>query len=106
MLTESDTGLSCNVFEGPVLVVAEENARRRVTGDVNVSPPVIIEVGCYRCKRVKPFDGSDARRSSDIFERQASAVMVEPHRAVRQTSRAAKDRHALPLAVGGLARQW
>src|SRR5262249_53883250 len=106
MLTKSNTGLSCNVFEGAVLIVAEEDARRRVTGDVNVGPTVTIEVGCYRCKRVKPFDSPDARRNTGILERQVSAVVVEPHRTVWQTSGPAKHWHALPFAVGGLARQW
>ena len=105
MLAESDSCLSSNVCKRSVPIIAKENAWGRIAGDVDVGPPVAIQVGGYGCKGIEAFHRCHTRARGDILKRQIAPIVVKGHRSERKAAGAAENRHALPFAVGSFARK-
>ena len=108
-----------NLPEGPVVVVAIQQARCAVAGDVDVRPSVVVEIGRRRAHPVgarrlpvaadehhrrRPARARDPRRVRDVGKRAVAAVAVEDVRAAGEPERPARDRDLVVAAVGGLAR--
>ena len=108
-----------DLAEGPVVVVAIEEARRGVAGHVDVGPAVVVEVRrpprpCRRspwaasCCRTKTMEEGPRGRAipdalRDVGERAVALVAVEHVRAPGESQRPAGDGDVVVAAVGGLA---
>jgi len=88
--------------EGSVVVVYEEQARRRVGGHKDIGPAVFVDVECDSCKTVGSPDRFDTRTLGNVGVCAVAIVSIERMRGNRQASRAAIDSDALVLAGGNL----
>ena len=103
VLAVRDAALDGRVGERPVVVVVVQNRRGRVARDVDVDPPVAVEVG-RRCGHgITAGHAGDARHRGHVGERAVAVVVKQEVRIGRQPARAAVDRHTLPDAVGPAA---
>ena len=103
VLAQRDAALERFFAERAVVLVAKEPARRRIAGDVDVGPAVVVVVRGHGGHRVRARGGRDARLPADVGERAVAVVVKELHRSGRQPARPAVHRHALPAAVRVLA---
>ena len=85
-------------------VVAEQPARRGIARDVDVGPAVVVEVGRHGGHRVRPGRRRDAGLPAHVGERAVTVVVKQFDESGGQAARTAVHRHALPAAVGVLAR--
>ena len=119
IFVERAAGRDRDLAERPVVIVAIQQARRAVAGDVDVRPSVVVEIGRRRAHPVgarrlpvaadehhrrRPARTGDARRVRDVGERAVAAVAVEDVRAAGEPERPAGDRDVVVAAVGRLAR--
>src|SRR5271169_4788342 len=91
-----------DIGEGAVMVVLEENAGFGVYGDVNVRPPVVVEIVRDGGDGVSRAGLENAGFLGNIGKGAVSIVVVEDVRIARKAARAAHGGNALPLAVAGL----
>ena len=97
-------GLDGDVGERAVVVVAVEDTRGRVAGNVNIGPAVVIEVRRHRSKRVMARRLQDAGLLRHVGKRAVAVVVIQDVGRGGQAARPAIHRHALPVAVFSLAR--
>ena len=120
VLVERAAGGDADLAEGAVVVVAVEQARRGVAGDVDVGPAVVVEIaadGAHAVRSDRPpvllmktttpraARIRDARLLGDILERAVAAIAVEEVGAAGKPVRSAGHRNVVVAAVGGFARQ-
>ena len=85
--------------EGPVLVVAIEEARRGVAGHVDVGPAVVVEI---RRRRSHAVGAGGLPVAAD--EDHGGGPAIEHVRAPCESERSAGDRDVVVATVGGLSR--
>ena len=90
--------------KGAVVLVAKEPARSGVARDVDVGPAVVVVVGGNGSHGIRAAGGCDAGLPADIGERAVTIVAKQLNESGRQAPWTAVHRHALPAAVGVLAR--
>ena len=115
---EGAAGRDRDLPEGAVVVVAIEEARRGVAGDVDVGPSVVVEIRRRRPHPVgargppvaaderhggRPAGMGDPRLLRDVDERAVSAVAIEDVRAAGESLRPAGHGDLVVAAVGRVA---
>ena len=92
------------VCERAVVVVAVEDGRRRVGGNVDVRPAVVGQVGGDGRHGIASGDARDARPLRDIDEHTVALVVIEEVGVGRKPLGTAIDWDAFPEAVRTLTR--
>ena len=90
-----------------VTVIHEEKTRRRVTGDIDVGPAVVVEVGGDGRHGKRAAGLINPRLDADIAESSVTVVVIQRAAAGRQPPGSANHRHSVPKAVfvvAGLGR--
>src|SRR5947207_6385056 len=87
-----------------VVLVHEQQARRGIAGNIDIGPPIIIEVGGRYVHAVSGRGFPDSRRLAGISESSLAVVSKQPAMSRRQTSWAAIHGKAFPGTVRTLAR--
>src|SRR5215471_9898824 len=103
--TESHSCQNGDVFKFPVFAILIESASSRVIGNINVRPPIVIEVGHQHSQPVGPRGCSDAAGFRDISESAVTVVVIKDIAAAFQTRRPASHHDALVEARSGF-RHW
>ena len=104
ILAERDAAQHAFLAERAVVVVHEQQAGRRIAGDVDVGPSVFVEIGGDDGHAVARRRGGDAGLFADVRERAVAVVAIQRMPAVRKAARAAEHRNPLPVAVAVRAR--
>ncbi len=119
ILIERAAGRNRDLAEGPVVVVAIQQTRRAVAGDVDVRPAVVVEIRRRRSHAVRarrppvaadkhhrggPARTGDARRFRDVGKCAVAAVAIEGVGAAGKSQRPAGDRDVVVAAVRRLTR--
>ena len=118
VLVEGAARRSGDLPERAVVIVPIEEARRGVARDVDVGPPVVVEVGGHGAHAVgsrrAPVAARedhrrgtartcDAGRLRDVLERPVAAVAIEHVRAAGKPQRPARHGDLVVATVGGVA---
>src|SRR5262249_7968572 len=96
IFVQSDAAFEADVFERAVVVIAEQEAWRGITGDVDIGPAVVIEIRGHGSHHVATLGLGDSRRPAYIAESTVSIVVIECSNAGRQSSWSTHHRSALP----------
>src|SRR5690349_4448881 len=96
VLVESDPSLESALGEGSVVVVAEEQARRSIAGDIDVGPAVAIEIGGSGGQGIVRFYGENAGLLADVRESAVAVVVIEAMPFLGHAVGTAEDRDAPP----------
>ncbi len=100
-----DAGLNGLVFEGAILLVLVVGCRRRVVGDIDVGPAIVVEIR-YRNAEAVGADGvPHAGLLGDIGKGAVAVVVVQDVFAAIEARRTARDLHAFVGAPGGLRQR-
>src|SRR5271154_3443376 len=92
--------------KGTVVVVHEKQAGSRIAGYIDIRPTVLVEVGRDHGHAVRLRGFRNSGFLADVGERPITIVSVQQMPSSWQTSRAAFDWNALPIAIRVLARGW
>ena len=82
-----------------VVVVSQQKAGRRVAGDVDIRPAIVIEIGRDGGHHITAGGFDNAGSFADVGECAIAVVAVERTAPGRQTAWPAHDRNALPVAI-------
>src|ERR1700750_390428 len=104
VFTQGDAAVQGFFNESAIVLVAKEQARRGIAGNVDVRPPVIVKISGDDRQTVSCAGLFDAGFFAYLAERAVSVVAVERVRAILQTARSAK--HLFRIATGELAATW
>ena len=119
MLVEGATRRHRNLAEGAVVVVAVEQARRRVARDVDVGPSIVVEVcrrgphpvragrppvAAHEHHRRRAARARDAGCLRDVSKRPVSAIAVQEVRAASEAKWTAGHRNVVVATVRRVAR--
>ena len=114
VFVERAAGRNRDLPERPVMIVAIQQARRAVAGDVDVRPSVVVEIRRRRAHPVRarrlpvaadedhrgrPARTGDPRRFRDVGECAVAAVAIEDVRAAGEPQRPAGNRDVVVAAV-------
>src|SRR4051794_5130607 len=102
VLAQGDAALDRLFAERAIVIVAEQQARRGVAGDVNVRPALVVEIRSHYRQSIAAFDLADAASLRDVGEDAFPVIPIKAVLAVREAARAAKD--AFDVAALGGAR--
>ena len=117
ILVERASGRNGDLPERPVVIIAIEQTRRTVAGDVDVGPSVVVEIGCRRSHAVRsrrlpvtadedhrrrPARASDPRRFRHVGECAVAAVAIEDIRAAGESQWSTRNRDVVVATVGRL----
>ena len=91
---ERAPGFDADIGKRSVLVVAIECGRRRIVGDVDVRPTVVVEVGYQHAEPISSIGLPDARFLRNVGERPVAVVVIERIYAARQPGRSTGDGQA------------
>jgi len=83
-----------------VVIVAQQETRRRIAGNIEVGPAIVVEIRRYRGQRIASLRLDEPRRRRHVRECFIPVVAIEFQPARRQTARPAGNRHSLPVARG------
>ena len=89
ILIQRHAALQTALGERAVVVVAEQQAGRRVARDVDIGPAVAIEIGGHGGQRVAGFTSENAGLLADIGECSVTVVVVQTAVLLRQPLRTA-----------------
>ena len=76
IFVESKTGTNADFFEGFAAQVVIVQTRGGIAGDVNVGPPIIIEVASERGKSVVVFGPGDMNLIRNIGEMPMPIILI------------------------------
>src|ERR1017187_1911973 len=92
-----------HIGERAVMIVAEQNARLRVNRNINVRPPVVVEVIGSGGDRIARTGLQNTRLLGNIGKRSVSVVVIKNVCVAGKAARAAHDGNTLPLAIAHVA---
>src|SRR6266478_10044544 len=88
-----------DIGESAVMIVLEENAWLRIYSNINIRPPIVIEIIRDRGDGVPRARLQNSRLLRNISKSAVSIVVIEDVRVARKATRSAHDRYALPLTI-------
>ena len=100
--TQRTACLERDVDKLAVLLILIERAGSRVIGDINVRPPVIIEIGRQNAQSVCAVRAEDSRTLGYIGERSIAVVVIENVLSPIHSRRPACHHHSFVEARAGL----
>src|SRR5882757_6158317 len=98
VVTVSATRHDCDIGERAIMVVLEQDARCRVHGNINIRPPIIVEVVRNSGNRIPRARLENSRLLRNVGKCAVTVVAIEKIRITIKPPWTTHDRHALPLA--------
>ena len=95
-------GFQRNVGERSVLFVLIECASRRIIGDINVRPAIVVEIRRQHAQSVSSVGLQNSRFLADVRERAIAVVVIQNIFPAHQTWWPARHHHAFVKARPGL----
>ncbi len=104
IFTQGHSAVDALLAEGSVAIIAEEQTRRGIAGDIDVRPSVVIEIRGNCGQSVASLGPADAGCGRDIGEGAIAIIAIERMAPVGQALGTAAHRHALVIAACAGAR--
>src|SRR5207248_3941101 len=104
IFTQSHSALYALFAESSVAIIAKEQTRRRIAGDINIRPAVVIEIRGHGGQAIASLGLADTGCGRDISKGPIAIIAIQRMAPVRKTLRTAAHRHALVVAARARAR--